>query len=81
MVEMAVSAAIQDYGYRVVRHWRVAPTKEEPYQSPIHAIEEKQEQKEPFKIELAARGSDIKNGTFGLEGCCKFSSCHFSKFS
>lgn len=40
MVEMVISAAIQDYGYRLVKPWHVSPIAEEGHKSPVHAVEQ-----------------------------------------
>ncbi|MFB9056679.1 hypothetical protein ACFFU9_07980 [Mariniflexile ostreae] len=64
-VEMIISPAIQDYGCKIHRSWHITPIEEETYQSPVYAIEEKE--KKPFRIDIGANNSDIKNGVFGFD--------------
>lgn len=65
VVEMLLSPAIQDYGCKVVRHWRVTPIEEETYRSPVHTVEEAK--KKECTVEFDAQNSDLKNGVFGFD--------------
>ncbi|OEJ98604.1 hypothetical protein A8C32_05235 [Flavivirga aquatica] len=62
---MIISPAIQDYGCKIHRSWHLAPIKEDTYKPPVYATEEKE--KLPFRINIDAKNSDIRNGIFGFD--------------
>lgn len=64
-VEMILSPAIQDYGYKIHRSWHISPINEEPYQSPIHATE----QEEVTDLKFIARFERLGTykGEFGFD--------------
>ncbi|MFB9056860.1 type VI secretion system tube protein TssD [Mariniflexile ostreae] len=63
--EMILSPAIQDYGYKINRSWHITPITEQTHKTPVHATEQKE--KKPFRIDISAKISDIKNGVFGFD--------------
>lgn len=65
ITSLEISAAIQNFGHLYLKPWNISHVEEKPYESPVVASEKKE--KNPFRINIEAKNSDIRAGIFGFD--------------